>query len=394
MEALRVGLAEAERSHNLFAIAGAHNGFADVAMHVNDLASAREHLERSIAMYEAQGDPSSTTIPWVPGLPLAGRRKAGRGEAPGARILEFYSSTREATDVFDLHRMLAAIAMREGDWAATARALGDAEQLARRLRMQRWTDQLKLDFGLLALFRGDLAEAESSLKAYLATADASQPVARYETRLRLAEIHALRGEVGRAEQEAMAAWDDLDRWRAGLGDRELRLLAFQTSPAELKTVGKSDQDASVARLLGLLAAGGRVASAFELAERRRARELMDALLQAEALRTGAKADAKSLQARRAGPVTADAIAASLPDESTALLEFIVGNQDGPATLFVVQRAGLQAHPLEVPKALSTQVARFAALLEGGTETAELASTLGKALLQPALAGLGPTSPDW
>ena len=129
--------------------------------------------------------------------------------------------------------MLAGIAMHEADWAAAARALGDAEQLARRLRMQRWTDQLKLDFGLLALFRGNLAEAESSLKAYLATADASQPVARYETRLRLAEIHALRGEVGRAEQEAMAAWDDLDRWRAGLGDRELRLLAFQTSPAEL-----------------------------------------------------------------------------------------------------------------------------------------------------------------
>jgi CHAT domain-containing protein/tetratricopeptide (TPR) repeat protein len=390
MEALRVGLAEAERSHNLFAIAGAHNGFADVAMHVNDLASAREHLERSIAMYEAQGDPSSTTIPrrYLAFLSLAaGKPEEARRQV--LEILEFYSSTREATDVFDLHRMLAAIAMREADWAAAARALGDAEQLARRLRMQRWTDQLKLDFGLLALFRGDLAEAESSLKAYLATADASQPVARYETRLRLAEIHALRGEVGRAEQEAMAAWDDLDRWRAGLGDRELRLLAFQTSPAELKTVGKSDQDASVARLLGLLAAGGRVASAFELAERRRARELMDALLQAEALRTGAKADAKSLQARRAGPVTADAIAASLPDESTALLEFIVGHHDGPATLFVLQRAGIQGYPLEPPKALSTQVARFAALLEGGTDPGELASILGEALLQPALAGLGP-----
>ena len=101
------------------------------------------------------------------------------------------------------------------------------------------------------------------------------------------------------------------------------------------------------------------------------------------------ADAKSLQARRAGPVTADAIAASLPDESTALLEFIVGDQDGPATLFVVQRPGSQVYRLEPPKALSTQVARFAALLESGTDAGELASTLGEALLQPALAGLGP-----
>ncbi len=390
LEALRVGLAEAERSHNLFAIAGAHNGLADVAMHVNDLATAREHLERSVAMYEAQGDPSSTTIPrrYLAFLSLAaGKPEEARRQV--LEVLEFYRSTREATDVFELHRMLAAIDMREADWAAAARALGDAEQLAHRLRMQRWTDQLKLDFGLLALFRGDLAEAESSLKSYLATADASQPVARYETRLRLAEIHALRGEVGGAEQEAMSAWDDLDRWRAGLGDRELRLLAFQTSPAELKTVGKSDQDASVARLLGLLAAGGRAASAFELAERRRARELMEALLQAEALRIGAKADAKSLQARGSGPVTADAIATSIPDERTALLEYIVGNQDGPATLFVVQRSGLQVHSLEVPKELSTQVARFVALLEGGADAGELAGALGEALLQPALAGLGP-----
>jgi hypothetical protein len=143
-------------------------------------------------------------------------------------------------------------------------------------------------------------------------------------------------------------------------------------------------------LLELLAAGGRVASAFELAERRRARELMDALLQAEALRTGAKADAKSLQALRAGPVTADAIAASLPDESTALLEFHrrqpgwSGDRCSSSTA-----PACTVHRLETPKALSTQVARFAALLEGGTDGGELASTLGEALLQPALAGLGP-----
>jgi CHAT domain-containing protein/tetratricopeptide (TPR) repeat protein len=388
LEALRVGLAEAERSHNLFVIAGAHNGFADVAMHVNDLETARGHLERAVAMYEAQGDPTSTTIPrrYLAFLSLAaGKPEEARRQVQ--EILEFYRSTGEATDVFDLHRMLAAISMRERDWAATARALADAEQLARRLRMRQWTDQLKLDFGLLALFRGDLAEAESSLKAYLATADASQPVVRHETRLRLAEIHALRGEVGRAEQEAIAAWDDLDRWRAGLGDRELRLLAFQTSPAELKSVGKSEQDASVARLLGLLAAGGRGASAFELAERRRARELMDALVQAEALRTGARADPSPAQ--HVGPATADLIAGSLPDESTALLEFVVGNPDVPATLFVVQRSGFHTYSLEPPRAWSAEVARFAALLEAGTDTGELAGTLGRALLQPALANLGP-----
>jgi len=389
-EALRLGLAEAERSHNLFVIAGAHNGFADVAMHVNDLETARQHLERSITMYEAQGDPSSTTIPrrYLAFLSLAaGKPDEARHQVQ--EILEFYSSTGEAMDVFDLQRMLAAIAMREADWPAAARALAEAQQLARRLKNKEWTDQLKLDAGLLALFQGDLDVAESSLGAYLASADAAQTLARHETRLRLAEIHARRGDVGRAEQEAIAAWNDLDRWRAGLDDRELRLLAFQTSAAELKTVGKSDQDASVARLLGLLAAGGRAATAFELAERRRARELMDALLQAEALRSGAKSQVMPAQARGSVPVTAETIAASLPDERTALLEYVVGGQDVPGTLFVIQRNGLRVHALEAPRAWSAQVARFAALLEGGTDAGELASTLGRSLLQPAVASLGP-----
>jgi hypothetical protein len=389
-EALRTGLAEAERSHNLFVIAGAHNGFADVAMHVNDLESAREHLERSVAMYEAQGDPSSTTIPrrYLAFLSLAaGKPEEARRQVQ--EILEFYSSTGEAMDVFDLQRMLAAIAMREADWPAAARALAEAEQLARKLRNKEWTDQLKLDAGLLALFRGDLDAAESSLRAYLATADAAQTLARHETRLRLAEIHARRGDVGRAEQEAVAAWNDLDRWRAGLDDRELRLLAFQTSAAELKTVGKSDQDASVARLLGLLAAGGHGATAFELAERRRARELMDALLQAEALRSGARQQVTPAQGRVTTPVTADAIASSLPDEKTALLEYVVGNQDVQGTLFVIQRGGLRVHALEATGAWSAQVARFAALLEAGTDAGDLAGALGRSLLQPALGSLGP-----
>src|SRR5262249_31158144 len=189
MEALRVGLAEAERSHNLFVIAGAHNGFADVAMHVNDLATAREHLERAVAMYEAQGDPTSTTIPrrYLAFLSLAaGKPEEARRQVN--EVLEFYRSTGEATDVFDLQPMLAAIAferrrrpiaMREGAWGAAPGSLDGAQQLPRRLRMQRWPDQLQLDLGLLALFRGDLAGAESRLKAYLATADASQPVARH-----------------------------------------------------------------------------------------------------------------------------------------------------------------------------------------------------------------------
>jgi hypothetical protein len=72
-------------------------------MHVNDLASAREHLERSVAMYEAQGEsvqhhhPRST---W-PFLSLA----AGRPEEARAQvleILEFYRSTARGEPTFSI----------------------------------------------------------------------------------------------------------------------------------------------------------------------------------------------------------------------------------------------------------------------------------------------------
>jgi len=387
-EALRASLAEAERSHNLFVIAGAHNGFADIAMHVNDLAGATEHLNRAVAMYEAQGDPSSATIPrrYLASVALA----AGNPAEARRLVLEniaFYTSTEEATNVFELQRMLAAIAMREGDFPAAARALGDAEALSRRVGTERWTVQLALDLGILALLRGDLEEAERSLVAYLGNVEPSASVLRYTIRLRLAEVFARRGELARAEAEATAAWDELDRWRASLDDRELRLLAFQTSPAELKTplVGRGERDASVARVLAALAADGRVEAAFELAERRRARELGDALLQAEALRPGGAAG--PVGRARAGAVTAAAVAAAIPDDETALLELVVGAPGDPATLFVARRAGVRGRTLALPRDLP--VARFAALLEAGAEPDELARTMGQALLDAAVAELGP-----
>jgi len=391
MEILRAAQAEAAASHNRQAIAVAHIGFADIAMHVNDLASATGHLDRAAAMYEAQGDPSNAAIPrrYLAFLSLAAGNTA-EARRLVLQVLAFYRKTGETPDIFELQRMLAAIAMREGDWAAAARALGDAEAFARKLRMERWSANLALDSGLLAMFRGDLDGAERSLSAHLRTLDSSQAVSRHQIRVRLAEIHARRGDLVRAEGESIAAWDDLDRWRAALGDRELRLLAFQTSPSELKTplAGKSDQDASAARVLGALAAGGRVAPAFELAERRRARELVDALLQAEALRTGIRST-DSAGAPNAAPVTAAAAASSLPDEHTALLEFVAGSRESSATLFVVQRNGVRSHPLSVGSSLSARVARFVALLEAGSATGDLGRELGQSLLEPALSGLGP-----
>ena len=58
----------------------------------------------------------------------------------------------------------------------------------------------------------------------------------------------------------------------------------------------SDRDASVVRVLAVLARQGRVAESFGLAERRRARELEERLEQARALTPGStKASAPDLE---------------------------------------------------------------------------------------------------
>ena len=51
-------------------------------------------------------------------------------------------------------------------------------------------------------------------------------------RLRLADIYARRRDLAAAGREATSAWDELERWRATLTDRELRLLAFQVAGSE------------------------------------------------------------------------------------------------------------------------------------------------------------------
>src|SRR5262249_42625647 len=137
-----------------------------------------------------------------------------------------------------------------------------------------------------ALARGDLASAERSLNAYLDLAKRGTcDVCIFDARMRLADIYARRDEIPRAEMELVSATDDIDRFRAKLGDAELRTLAFQsavTVDAAATEPGATAMRA--ARVLAALVNGGRVDVAFSLAERWRARELTERLVRAASLR--------------------------------------------------------------------------------------------------------------
>jgi CHAT domain-containing protein len=130
----------------------------------------------------------------------------------------------------------------------------------------------------------------------------------------------------------------------------------------------------------VLAAGGRTETAFAIAEQRRARALTDRLNQTDALGEGGwQAGAK---AHRVHPVTASEVAAALPDDSTALVEFLAGTGGAPTTMFVVTRSGIRAHLLPTADSLATPIRRLVAMLEGGGDPAALARTLGETLLTP------------
>jgi hypothetical protein len=84
------------------------------------------------------------------------------------------------------------------------------------------------------------------------------------------------------------------------------------------------------------------------------------------------------------------VAAALPDDSTALLEYVTGVRGAPTSLFVVTRSGVSAHVLAPADSLASNVGRFVALLEGRNDPRGLASTLGAALLGRAVAALPAT----
>ncbi|MGH7584967.1 MAG: CHAT domain-containing protein, partial [Gemmatimonadales bacterium] len=189
-----------------------------------------------------------------------------------------------------------------------------------------------------------------------------------------------------AEEELTAAGEALDAWRATLTDRELRVWAFQASASD-----ESDRNSSVARVVAALAGGGRVAPAFALAERRRARELGDRMLGAASWRTGGTAGrggGGEQEGGRAAYVSQGEIAALIPDDQTALIEFVTGAQGAPTTAFVVTRkhtAGGGAVRLAPADSLTGEIARFVALVARGEAAEAEGAALGALLLAPVLA---------
>ena len=402
---LREALTEARASRNRFIEATVALGIGATSLLMNDHAVAGEYIERAIASFEASNDSASLMF----GLSYRPFVSMAAGDLDRARsqtlpLIDYWRRHGDFDHLTQLYRQLASIELRAGNLDAAGRALELAHASANRIETASERGGVEYDRGRLALRRGDFAAAERGFRRFLADLAPGEQLPRYEGRLRIAEVYARRGDIAQAERELAAAGAELDAWRASLPDPELRTMAFQASAFEA-----GDRNASVAVVLSALASGGRATSAFELAERRRARELAERMARAHALRDtprDAPPDTRRDTARRAADSTpgngalvtttpawtAAAIARAIPDDATALLEFVTAPGGAPTTLFVLTRASaergdVRAFRLPPADSLVGEIGRLVALIEGGEDPKTLARALGATLLDQPLRAL-------
>lgn len=373
---------EARTSDNLSALGWSYLNLGQISYSMSDLASASGQAALAEASFRMTRDGWGTAT----SMSLEAQVALDVGDTATARarysdLLTWSLRSHNLLNAAAARLGLADLAVRRRDWLSAQQQL-DAQRAAyRQTRSAGWAQGLDFYYGVLALHRGDLADAARRIRADLSTLVTSQHVRRYLSRATLAEVLLRQGDTTAAEGELRAASAQLNAWRATLGDRELRLLAFQVRDAF------GGRPPAIATLIAAIARSGRVDNAFALAEGRRARELRDQLTRAAGLRL--TADTSTTAIPSAPAVSAADVQRAIPNDSTAVLEYVAGASGQPTTLFVLTRRAARAYVLAPLDSLRDGIDRYGALLENGGDPRNLAIRLGDALLAPALSALPP-----
>ena len=86
-------------------------------------------------------------------------------------------------------------------------------------------------------------------------------------------------------------------------------------------------------------------------------------------------------------VTLSGLQRAIPDDSTAVLEYVTGPARGPTTLFVVTRRQAWAHALSPVTSLADEIERFDASIDDNVSADVAARVLGDRVIQPGIADL-------
>ncbi len=382
----RRDLAEAVRLARAAGLIGseavAHRYLGALALRTGDFALATIELDSAHALASRLGDRAEL----VNVLRMQGSVSFGlnRIDAAEAAYRQANAEAERLGDVLAVAATrggLAWVPAARGDWA-TARAKIDSNLAYMRAKgLVGLLPGLRYTEGVVALRLGELDRAELLLRAALAGATSAEYAARFQIRSRLAEIHLRRGNVDAAIEELDRAITHLDSLRGALDDDELRTLAFQTSGGKFE-----EPDYGFATITAELVRRGRAADALRLAERRRARELGDRLLQAEVIRTETEGTAAG-PIRKLAAAPPPAAPPMAPDDSTALIEYVTGRRGQPTTVFTTTRAGLRAHVVTPIDSVHRSIESFLAALRAGGPMRESGESIRSTLLDPVLAVL-------
>lgn len=355
-----------------------------IALQYGRVDEARRYASRALALFRANGD---ATLAAATAGQLGNIARAA-GDTRSARryyeqALASGSGGVNSVTRFLVRTSLVDVSMMEGDWARAASEL----EASRRdmpdtpeLRDVRATMEL-----LIHLRRGRLNDAERILRSMTARPHASRA---WFVGALTAELQARQGRLDSAAAQLSRTLDDNDEWRASLNDRQLRQTLLEPR------IWYADPDLGVATVIARLASNGRVEQALLLAERQRARELLDRMARATVLgdrprgrevpvATGSRSRSQWQAAR---PSIAD-LQARLPDEQTVLLEFVTGTGGEPTTLFAVTRSGTTSHQLASIDSVASQANLLTRLVTAGVSAPAVARSVGARLFDAALARL-------
>lgn len=372
---LIAALADAHASGNLSPVGWAHITLAWIALTTGELADVPVHVAIAESLFLRQGD-------------RMGRAKIAEIEVQRARVAGDTAAARQAALGYlgqvggggaewevNAQRLAGFVAMDRAAWDVARRHLDSAFTLARRAHLEGHMLSIEQDLAVLDLKAGNARRAAISLRALVDRIPSHQSTYRHYTLNRLAEAQIALGDVDRAQQTAYQAANELDAWRDTVDDRRLRQVAFDLDRYD-------DPAFAVATVVAGLAAAGRTEAAFELAERRRARALLDRLIMAEAI--GGRG--APLLRPKSAPVSAAVVRTAIPDDRTVLIEFVRAGAAN-VTAFVLSRHGLSSHTLPITLDLPRAIRRFVGLLEVGAAADSLARALGGELIEPLLATL-------
>jgi len=366
-------IVEGEAAGSISPLAWSALNLAEVSIALDDPISAEAHMTRALALMRQLGDAWGTTE----ALGVVAELAFTSGDVDRAATLygelaQRAARTNDAPLSSQTSIHLAAIAARRRDWAGASALLDSAGSALRRTGRSPKTAALPYEHGVIALWRGQPAEAEKLFRLALAAADSGEHVSRYLAQGRLAAARLALGDTVDAERWLTIATDELDAWRNGLSDSTLRVLVYQVSDRF------GGPELGAPSVLAAVAASGHVAAAFELAERRRARMLRDGLLRARDAKTtsGAPKTAFALDASR---VTLAAMAQALPAKA-ALIELVAGRGGQPTTAIVITRRGGFAVPLAPIDSMRNDIARFLTVIQSERSDSVAAARLGEAIL--------------